>query len=77
MPDDPAALPAYLRRFTTQLIAALNAPQKFLEYEIQHAEPSKIRAGMIVYADGTDWDPGSGAGGYRRNEANNAWVFVG
>lgn len=29
-----------------------------------HAEPRKPRVGMTVLADGTDWDPGSGAGIY-------------
>jgi hypothetical protein len=31
-----------------------------------HAEPLKPRDGMIVLADGTDWNPGSGAGFYER-----------
>lgn len=26
--------------------------------------PTKARTGMVVLADGTDWDPGSGAGFY-------------
>lgn len=30
----------------------------------QHEEPSKRKEGMVVNADGTDWDPGSGAGLY-------------
>jgi hypothetical protein len=29
-----------------------------------HNEPPKPRTGMVVLADGTDWDPGSGAGVY-------------
>lgn len=37
--------------------------------------PVKPRTGMIVLADGTNWDPGSGAGfyGYR----GGAWVLLG
>lgn len=42
-----------------------------------HVAPDKTEPGMIVNADGTDWNPGSGAGTYRRNEANSAWVFLG
>lgn len=40
-----------------------------------NVEPSKPRNGMIVLADGTNWDPGSGAGyyGYR----NASWNFLG
>ena len=29
-----------------------------------HVEPLRPRAGNVVLADGTDWDPGSGAGFY-------------
>jgi len=32
-----------------------------------HAEPSRPRTGDIRYADGTDWDPGSGEGIYFYN----------
>lgn len=41
------------------------------------SEPARMRARMVVYADGTSWDPGSGEGLYRRNNANSAWVFIG
>lgn len=37
-----------------------------------HAQPSKPREGMVVHADGTNWDPGSGAGRYER--VGGAWV---
>ena len=40
-----------------------------------HAEPSKLVEGMIRLADGTDWDPGSGAGLYQYRDA--AWRFLG
>ena len=38
----------------------------------QALEPSKPRDGMTVYADGTNWNPGSGAGMYFY--ASGAWV---
>jgi hypothetical protein len=43
--------------------------------ESQHNEPPKPLEGMLVLADGTDWDPGSGEGfyGYR----GGAWVKLG
>jgi hypothetical protein len=40
-----------------------------------HAEPPRPRDGDIRYADGTDWNPGSGAGIYYYN--GSAWVFIG
>jgi len=33
-------------------------------YDTLHAAPSKIKVGDVVYADGTDWNPGSGEGLY-------------
>lgn len=38
-------------------------------------EPSKPRVGQAVYADGTHWNPGSGAGVYVRK--TTGWVFLG
>lgn len=38
------------------------------------AEPTKLKPLMLVYADGSNWDPGSGEGVYVRNLANAAWV---
>lgn len=35
-----------------------------LELRPIHVAPIKPRAGMIVSADGTDWNPGAGAGAY-------------
>lgn len=37
-----------------------------------NSEPSKPENGMIVYADGTDWNPGSGEGFY--GYESGAWV---
>ena len=36
------------------------------------AEPDKYENGDVVYADGTNWNPGSGAGFYGREAG--AWV---
>jgi hypothetical protein len=38
----------------------------------RHVEPSKRRDGQLVYADGTDWNPGSGKGFYFYN--GSAWI---
>lgn len=37
--------------------------------------PAKPRTGMVVLADGTEWDPGAGAGFYGYYGA--AWVKLG
>ena len=40
-----------------------------------HAAPERLEDGMVVLADGTDWDPGSGAGYY--GYQNGSWTFLG
>ena len=59
----------------------LQKVQESLEYATEvrleelNREPARPRTGMLVLADGTNWDPGSGAGfyGYR----NGAWQLLG
>lgn len=40
-----------------------------------HAAPERPRTGTIVYADGTDWNPGSGEGLYVYDSGGN-WVAL-
>lgn len=68
---------AGLRQELAAIEQAAQRADPFVELQYLHAEPERVRAGICVLADGTDWNPGSGAGLYRRNEANNAWVFIG
>ncbi len=46
-----------------------------LQLEELHAVPEKPRTGLIVLADGTDWNPGSGAGFY--GYYGGSWVKLG
>ena len=48
--------------------------QSHLRVERIHVEPERPRGGDIVYADGTNWDPGSGEGIYFFDETTHAWV---
>lgn len=41
-----------------------------VKLNVQNVEPTKPRQGMLVYADGTNWNPGSGAGVYVRNASS-------
>jgi hypothetical protein len=75
VPDDPAALPGFLREEFKKMQQALNGPQNILWFNELHAEPAKPRNGMDVYADGTDWNPGSGRGRYCFE--NGSWKFLG
>lgn len=43
--------------------------------EVRHEEPVKVAEGMVVCADGTDWNPGHGAGWYQY--IGSLWVPIG
>lgn len=49
----------------------------FLYLEILYAAPAKPTAGMVVYADGTTWNPGGTGEGIYRYSLGGAWVLVG
>jgi len=69
-PQDPNKIPEYLMR---QLYRIQAAVAQIHTHEELHAAPSgKLENGMVVYADGVDWNPGSGEGLYERN--NGAWA---
>lgn len=70
-------LPDEIQEPFSRLETALNAAQPEFTFQIRHSAPTKTWAGLVVYADGTNWNPGSGEGIYRRNAANAAWVFLG
>jgi hypothetical protein len=46
------------------LVRALNEAQELLPLQALAAAPDKPREGLVVYANGTNWNPGSGAGPY-------------
>lgn len=48
------------------------AQQPVARLEVLHDAPDNPQTGWLAYADGTDWDPGSGAGVYAYTGA--AWV---
>jgi hypothetical protein len=68
-------IPAYLNRELLALSQSLNSAQPFALLQMLNVAPLKPRDGQIVLADGTHWNPGSGAGfyGYRAG----AWRFLG
>lgn len=68
---------ADMRRELTAIEQAAQRADPHAELQYLHAAPGRIRKGMRVLADGSDWNPGSGPGPYVRNEANTAWVFEG
>lgn len=75
VPPNPADLPAFLQQELLNIARASLEGNQFLSLEMQYVAPSKPRDGMVVLADGTSWNPGSGEGfyGYRAG----AWRFLG
>jgi hypothetical protein len=69
--------PEWINHELQRLQQELKASQAESIFKILYAEPARMYAGMVVYADGTTWNPGAGEGLYRRNKANAAWVSLG
>jgi len=70
----PTVLGTYLSREFRRISDAFVVVDNVKLREL-HNEPDKPRDGMVVLADGTNWDPGSGAGFYGRSAG--AWVLLG
>lgn len=69
--DTPKGLKAWLAEELRRISAAIDGAS-FVQLQVMGVEPQKRRDGMIVYADGIAWDPGSGAGFY--GYESGAWV---
>jgi len=63
--------------FTPEAAADQVYIERLVPGAVLTSAPSTIAAGMIIRADGTSFNPGSGAGTYVRNAANSAWVLLG
>lgn len=75
VPPDATSLPAFLDQELSEIERAQNEPVFILQLAVSNVPPAKVRPGMLVLADGTNWNPGSGSGfyGYRAG----AWQFLG
>ena len=75
VPPDASQLPAYLDQELSEIERAQNEPVFVLQLAVSNKPPAKLRAGMVVEADGVNWNPGSGAGTYVYRAG--AWVKIG
>ena len=73
-PEKVEQLGAYVEEQLRGVSEALEVVNTLTLVEL-NAEPIRPRTGMIVLADGTNWNPGSGAGFYGYRGA--AWVLLG
>jgi hypothetical protein len=72
IPDDaPRGLKAWLANELRSIAAAMLEAEG-VRLPVLGAEPERRVNGMIVYADGSSWDPGAGAGFY--GYESGAWV---
>ena len=70
---DPENLRSYLTQEFQRLAIALAANQvESIQLVERHSAPNKPRDGLVVFADGTNWNPGGGRGVYVYSSA--AWV---
>jgi hypothetical protein len=63
-----------IRDLFARLEQALNEAQPDYVFQKRNASPIRYRDGTVIYADGTNWDPGSGEGLYRYG--GGAWNFI-
>lgn len=64
LPKDPAQLVPVLQNELRRIANILN---RVAVLDQSNIEPPDKQNGMIAYADGTNWNPGSGAGIYFYN----------
>lgn len=77
-PGPVPASQADLRRYLITEFSRISAVLSILSsgnLEKTTAAPARPRDGMIRYADGTEWDPGSGEGVYAYY--NSTWNLLG
>lgn len=73
----PGQVPAeYDAQFLSQELSRISATLAALEVSQViitpvHVEPERLTEGLVANADGTDWNPGSGAGLYEY--VSGAW----
>lgn len=72
-PSDAAEMQRFLREELQRVSAAIAALAAG-HLDKSHVAPAKPRDGDIRYADGTNWNPGSGRGIYAHNGI--AWVLI-
>lgn len=82
MTYEPRHPPADLRdsdlgRWVIEELRRIGEAMKHPRIFVLHVEPTKPQDGELYYADGTNWDPGSGRGAYRYDSSGPTWEFMG
>ena len=53
-----------MRREFDKIAQALETANERMTLQVLHKAPDKYREGTVICADGTNWNPGAGAGFY-------------
>lgn len=75
VPSSPDEIPAFLAQELPRIEQSRTDGADALYLQMSYKAPERLTEGMIVLADGTAWNPGSGAGCYLYRAA--AWRFLG
>lgn len=75
VPASVSELPAYLDAELSRIEQSQMTPAPFVQLSISYTPPVKIADGMVVLADGVQWDPGAGPGVYCR--LSGVWRLLG
>ncbi len=73
---DVAALTTYVVGEFQSVAQSQNDLVDFVQLNVLHAEPARLREGLVICADGTDYQP-LGAGGGFFGYFGGAWVKLG
>ena len=76
LPQNPAGLARYVELELSKVADAFDNVEGAIMLEL-NVEPDKRRNGMLRFADGVNWNPGSGRGIYWYDGDAAAWVFLG
>jgi len=72
VPTDPPA--GNLREWLVEQLQRLGEGAGEFQLDVLHVAPAKPREGLVVMADGTDWNPGAGKGVYVYY--SSAWHYM-
>lgn len=75
VPADVEQLPAYLAQELEKIAQAFFVTDE-VQLTPQHSAPERPRDGLIVMADGTNWNPGGTGSQHLVAYLNNAWVKI-
>ena len=74
-PQEAERLPTYLDDEFQRVSQEIGRLASGL-HDILYKPPVRFIKGMVIYADGTSWNPGSGEGLYRYS-LGGTWVYIG